>query len=240
MITPSNKLTGEKLFHGLLAVNETDRVVAIGHWVTMNIIHAAMCPIARYIPLRRLLVKRFVNGDEIPASSVYNDRMDEAIVRFLARRVTAAVEFNTMKFLTSSFEAPYNIGTMASKEDVIACREEHGQEAGHAVVNQKVMKDFYSLFVKWFVVTALSFILLLFEHCSCMIRRKMGHRSHKVEPPISMALTSNRPMRRRRQSLTAPQETLGSTATCNTGDLTQQCSGRTKMYGTCRSATAVL
>ena len=195
MVTPTAQLSQEKFFKDLIY----GRVVAIGHWVTMSIIHAAMCPIARFFLHRRLLVKRYVTGDEIPACSVYNDRMDKRIVKYLAKRVTASVEFNTKEYLTSTFEAPYHVATAASKEDVIACREEHGQDAGQAVVPQKVMKDFHSLFVMWFGVTAFSFIMLLCEYCACMIRRKMSRRSHNKPPDLARQLVLNR-----RRCLTAP------------------------------------
>ena len=246
MVAPLAGQSGERLWTGL----NSNIVVAIGHWVTIHIIHAAMCPMARefqdaYCVFRypKQLVKRYVKGDEIPAASVYNDRMDPMIVKFMAKRVTASVESDIVRFLTSSFEAPYHVSTAVSKKNIIACREDRGLDAGHAVVLQKVMNDFHTLFAMWFGVTAFAFLLLMCEYGACMIRQKMSRRSRRVQPADLIAYVSTRPARMRRHTWTATLETLGATTTGdNSGDLTltQQCLRGSKVGRTCNSAAAVL
>lgn len=161
MVSPSPSLAGgvkhlmDEICHG--------EAVAIGHWVTMGIMHAAMCPIGRFLELTAKIIKRLTPGHQIPMASVYNDRMDKDIVKSLAKRVTASAEFDIMGHLLSQFESPVDIG-MVRKEDVTACQQDQvQQDQTDVLVRPKIREDFDSLLILCCVLVTLSFLLFLCE-----------------------------------------------------------------------------
>ena len=158
-LTMDNVETSQAYLEAICAAD----MVVIGHWVTMDLMYACICPVSRYLKFKKPMIKRLAQNSEVPKASVYNDRLDERIIKALARRTMALAESDLQKYFLSNAESPYDI-SFVPKEHFQSCREDHAGEAGHPVVPQKVMKDFESLFKLSCCINAFSLCVIVCEY----------------------------------------------------------------------------
>lgn len=156
---PLTTLDKRKAFQMLMQLNRKE-VVLIGNWMMMAMVFKGMCPVARHLNHRPLIL-RSAGEDQTMRAAVYNKRSDRKLMQVLVKRMTRTTESGILHFLPSSVESSSDFEV--KREDVRICAENRVQNDDHPQVLPKSITDFEQIFINNAISWLLSTVILFFE-----------------------------------------------------------------------------